>query len=48
MCWNILLISILLTGLIFFDGEIYASYFMQLMDKEADFKVDGSTSQQIY
>ena len=27
--------------------EIYASYFMQLMDKEADFKVDGSTSQQI-
>ena len=27
--------------------EIYASYFMQLMDQEADFKVDGSTSQQI-
>ena len=27
--------------------EIYASYFMQLMDKEADFKVDSSTSQQI-
>ena len=27
--------------------EIYASYFMQLVDQEADFKVDGSTSQQI-
>ena len=27
--------------------EIYASYFMQLMDQEADFKIDGSTSQQI-
>ena len=27
--------------------EIYASYLMQLMDQEADFKVNGSTSQQI-
>ena len=27
--------------------EIYASYFMQLMDKEADFKIDSSVSQEI-
>ncbi len=27
--------------------EIYASYFMQLMNQEAEFKIDGSTSQQI-
>ena len=27
--------------------EIYASYFMRLVNQEADFKVDGSTSQQI-
>ena len=27
--------------------EIYASYFMQLMNQEAEFKIDNSTSQQI-
>ena len=27
--------------------EIYASYFMQLMDKEADFKIDDSLNQEI-
>ena len=27
--------------------EIYADYFMQLMDKEADFKIDSSVNQQI-
>ena len=27
--------------------EIYADYFMQLMEKEADFRVDSSVIQQI-